>query len=235
MRPSTIAQLPPRKLTQPAQRWSPFGLSRYWADALLTFRRPRISCSSPSSTGRGVIGGAAHAGSAVPASAAPQRVLPIKLRREMDFFFEWSLTGVLRGCGGTIRGLPDDQNNLLRDALFLALPSFPLQRGHADRCLRPDSAKRGCPSTKIRAAILPLLPACAVRGRRCDCLCSACSPSGGDRGWMVGAARDRVALRPAPRLLGNWSTARERRRRCSRAAHRARQLCLRRFWRNRRR
>ena len=137
MGPSTIAQAPPRKWTQPPQRWGPFGLSRYWADALLTFGRPRISCSSLSFNGRAVIGGAAHAGSAVPASAAPQRVFPIKLRREMDSFFECSLTGVLRGCKGTIRGLPDDQNNLLREALFRALPTFPWQRRHADRSLRP--------------------------------------------------------------------------------------------------
>lgn len=148
MRPSTIAQVPPRKLTQPPQRWSPFGLSRYWADALLTLRRPRISCSSPSSNGSGVIGGAAHAGSAVPASAAPQRVFPIKLRREMDSFFECSLTGVLRGCGGTIRGLPDDQNNWPTEALFRTLPTFPLQRRRADRGLRPGRAKQACPPTE---------------------------------------------------------------------------------------
>jgi hypothetical protein len=145
MGPSTIAQVPPRKLTQPPQRWGPFGLSRYWADALLTFRRPRISCSSPSSNGRGIIDGAAHAGSAVPASAAPQRVFPIKLRREMDSFFECTLMGVLRGCGGTIRGLPDDQNNLPREALFHALLTFPSQRDRAVRSLRPGSAKRRWP------------------------------------------------------------------------------------------
>jgi hypothetical protein len=133
MSPSTIAQVPPRKLTQPPQRWSPFGLSRYWADALLTFRRPAISCSNPSSSGRGMIG-AAHAGSAVPASAAPQRVLPIKLRREMDSFFECLLTGVLQGLEGpfavsqTIKVI-----YLLSEALFRALPNFPLQRREPSR------------------------------------------------------------------------------------------------------
>jgi hypothetical protein len=162
MRPSTIAQLPPRKLTQPAQRWGPFGLSRYWADALLTFRRPRISCSSPSSNGRGVIGGAAHAGSAVPASAAPQKVFPIKLRREMNSFFECSLTGVLRGCGGTIRGLPDDQNNLLMEALFRALPTFPLQPRHADRSLRPGRAQRA--SSSDMATTMDPLPFLVIVG-----------------------------------------------------------------------
>jgi hypothetical protein len=147
MGPSTIAQVPARKLTQPLQRCDPFGLSRYWADALLTFRRPRISCRSPSSNGRGVIGGAAQAGSAAPASAAPQRVFPIKLRREMDSLFECSLTGVLLVVEGPfavswmIKTIDQRKRCSAHFRLFL-------QRGQADRSLRSRSAKRWRPPTK---------------------------------------------------------------------------------------
>jgi hypothetical protein len=172
MRPSTIAQLPPRKLTQPAQRWGPFGLSRYWADALLTFRRPRISCSSPSSNGRGVIGGAAHAGSAVPASAAPQRVFPIKLRREMDSFFECSLTGVLRGLWRDHSRSPRRSKQFTDGSVVPRIANFSFAATHADRRLRPSRAKRGRPrnlfeSVRVTAyGLLSLMWAAALHNPR---------------------------------------------------------------------